>query len=270
MSVIGVVGQQETPKAQASVSPPPEKKLKKSAPVSKAKKSSGKASDSSTTDSKIAELDLKWSDRFNRLEALLLAKILQQPTFSSDFKVNPPRSPPASIPRDSEPFFQPTGHTGKDSSAEMHQSASLIPTDSLQGLHHLSVLLLTLLLTNSSLPANTTRTGTDLPLMVSVIVRLSPTDLLLSPPTPALLLCRGKGRTLFQVLVPVQIVTSLIDLRSIFMQRKVNFLRIRTVLLLNQIQHHPKNRHTGKPCMELDPTWGGLTYRHGQYYYRFG
>ena len=124
VSVIGVVGQQETPKAQASVSAPPEKKLKKSAPVSKTKKSSGKASDSSTTDSKIAELDLKWSDRFNRLEALLLAKTPQQPTFSSDFKVNPPRSPPASIPRDSEPFFQPTGRTGKDSSAEMHQSAS--------------------------------------------------------------------------------------------------------------------------------------------------
>ena len=83
-----------------------------------------KASDSSATDSKIAELDLKWSERFNRLEALLLAKTLQQPTFSSDIKVNPPRSPPASIPRDSEPFFQPTGRTGKDSSAEMHQSAS--------------------------------------------------------------------------------------------------------------------------------------------------
>ena len=123
VSVIGVVGQQETPKAQASVSAPPEKKLKKSALVTKAKKSSGKASDSSTTDSKIAELDLKWSERSNRLEALVLAKTLQQPTFSSDIKVNPPRSPPASIPRDSEPFFQPTRRTGKDSSAEMHQSA---------------------------------------------------------------------------------------------------------------------------------------------------
>ena len=124
VSVIGVVGQQETPKAQASVSAPPEKKLKKSAPVAKAKKSSGKASDSSATDSKIAKFDLKWSERFNRLEALLLAKTLQQPTFSSDIKVNPPRSPPASIPRDSEPFFQPTGRTGKDSSEETHQSAS--------------------------------------------------------------------------------------------------------------------------------------------------
>ena len=124
VSVIGVVGQQETPKSQLSVFAPPQKKLKKSASITKAKKATGKSSDPSTTDSKIPELDQKWSERFNRLEAPLLAKTLQQPTFSSDIRVNPPRSPPASIPRDSEPFFHPTGCTGKDSSAEIHQSAS--------------------------------------------------------------------------------------------------------------------------------------------------
>ena len=71
VSVIGVVGQQDTVKSPSS-SVPPEKKQKKDKPPSKTKKSS----DSSSTDSKIAELDSKWSERFNRLEALLLSKSL--------------------------------------------------------------------------------------------------------------------------------------------------------------------------------------------------
>ena len=290
VSVIGVVGQQETAKSSTSVSAPPEKKLKKSASVTKAKKSTEKSTDPSATDSKIAELDQKWSEWFNHLETLLLAKTLQQPTFSSDIKVNPPRSPPASIPRDSEPFFPPTERTGKDFSAEMYQSASqpesdvnrslkctgivssaslhqpagqlstdwksakpsspkctgkgfsahsinrpasltptrnlhtlhlqsalarvpllhcinwpasLVPTDSLQELHAPSVLLLTLLLSSNSLPASLTRTGTDL-LMVSTLVNHSRTDLLLLPLRPALLLCTGKDKTVFQALAPVQ------------------------------------------------------------------
>ena len=118
MSVIGVVGQQDSVKSPSS-SVPPEKKQKKDKLPSKAKKSS----DSSSTDSKIAELDSKWSERFNRLEALLLSKSLQL-TFSSEVKVAPLHSTPANIPRDSEPFFQPTERTGEDFSAEMHQPAS--------------------------------------------------------------------------------------------------------------------------------------------------
>ena len=81
-----------------------------------------------STDSKLAELDNKWSERFNRLEALLLSKTLQ-PTFSSDVRVSPPHSPPRDIPKDSEPFFQPTRRTGTDFSAEMHQSASQPESD---------------------------------------------------------------------------------------------------------------------------------------------
>ena len=55
--------------------------------------------------------DLKsWSDRFNRLEALLLAKTLDQlqhqPTFNT-VKVVPAHSPPANVIR-SEPFIKPT------------------------------------------------------------------------------------------------------------------------------------------------------------------
>ena len=59
--------------------------------TSKAKKSSEK----SVTDSKYDELDRKWTDRFSRLEALLIHKTLQptvQPTFSSAVKVNPSHS----------------------------------------------------------------------------------------------------------------------------------------------------------------------------------
>ena len=123
VSVIGVVGQQETSKSSPTQQVPPEKKAKKEKLPSKAKKSSD------STDTKIANLDSKWSERFNRLEALLLSKTLQ-PAFSSEVKVTPPRSPPANIPRDSEPFFQPTGRTGKDYSAEMCQSASQPESDS--------------------------------------------------------------------------------------------------------------------------------------------
>ena len=106
-------------------SPPPiipEKKTKKDKvpSASKAKESTQK----SVTDSRYDELDKKWTDRFNRLEALLMAKTLQS-TFSSEVKLTPSHSPPASIPKDSEPFFQPTsGCTGSDSSALGHQSAS--------------------------------------------------------------------------------------------------------------------------------------------------
>ena len=70
------------------------------------------------------ELDQKWSDRFNRLEALIMSKTFQ-PTFSSTVKVAPSHSPPATTSKDNEPFFQPTSseRTGQDFSA-LHQSAS--------------------------------------------------------------------------------------------------------------------------------------------------
>ena len=62
-----------------------------------------------STDQKFQEMDQKWSDRFNRLEALLLAKTLdrpqQEPTFST-VKVVPTHSPPANVTR-SEPFINP-------------------------------------------------------------------------------------------------------------------------------------------------------------------
>ena len=60
VSVLGVVDNSGSVK---SPSVPPEKKAKQDKTVSKPKKASF------STDSKISELDLKWSERFNRLEA---------------------------------------------------------------------------------------------------------------------------------------------------------------------------------------------------------
>ena len=82
------------------------------------------------TDSKIEELDQKWSDRFNRLEALLMANTFQ-PTFSSSVKVAPSHSPPANVAKDTEPFLKPISseRTGIDSSAVKHQSTSQLESD---------------------------------------------------------------------------------------------------------------------------------------------
>ena len=63
-----------------------------------------------STDLRFDELDQKWSDRFNRLEALLLARTLDQPQQEPTFgtvKVVPAYSSPASVIR-SEPFIRPT------------------------------------------------------------------------------------------------------------------------------------------------------------------
>ena len=62
VSVVGVIGE---PISQ-SVSAPPEKKVKKDKAPPKPKKST----ESSATDSKISQLDEKWSERFNRLSSL--------------------------------------------------------------------------------------------------------------------------------------------------------------------------------------------------------
>ena len=76
---------------------PKRNQRKKEKPPTKAKKST------SATDDRILALDQKWSERFNRLEALLLAKLLE-PTFSSDVRVTPAHSPPANVSKDSESF----------------------------------------------------------------------------------------------------------------------------------------------------------------------
>ena len=126
VSVIGVVGDSNV--AQ-TVSAPPEKKPKKDKAPTKGKKSVEFTA--SSTDSKISQLDEKWAECFNRLEALLLSKSLQ-PTFSSEVRVTPSHSPPSGIAKDTEPFFQPTDQqgtispgkrTGPDTNAALQRSA---------------------------------------------------------------------------------------------------------------------------------------------------
>ena len=186
-SSVAVIGPVST--ATSGSSPPPAvpaKKVKKDKPASsKSKKSSGK----SVEDTKYDELDKKWTDRFNRLEALLMAKSLQstdQPTFSASVRVPPSHSPPAAISKDSEPFFQPlsSGRTGTDSSVLVHHSASpsrmlllsalektsllisichpasLCPTNRLSDLLHHQSALATTRLRNISQPASLSRTDT--------------------------------------------------------------------------------------------------------------
>ena len=126
VSVIGVVGDSNV--AQTG-SAPPEKKLKKDKAPTKGKKSVEFSA--SSTDSKISQLDEKWAERFNRLEALLLSKSLQ-PSFSSEVRVTPSHSPPPGIAKDTEPFFQPPDQqgtispvkrTGPDTNAALQRSA---------------------------------------------------------------------------------------------------------------------------------------------------
>ena len=70
-SAVSVFGPVDGSSTVKSPTLPSEKKAKKDKPVPKANKT---VSDSTSADSKIAELDLKWSERFNHLEALLLSK----------------------------------------------------------------------------------------------------------------------------------------------------------------------------------------------------
>ena len=89
---------------------PPEKKPSNQNPKSgkeKPSKSPTPQSHRSSSDTRIDELDLKWSERFNRLEALLLAKSLDkpEPTFAP-VKVTPTHSPPVGVVKSSEPFIR--------------------------------------------------------------------------------------------------------------------------------------------------------------------
>ena len=134
VSIIGVVSGPSADKSPA----PPEKKPKKDKPPTKSKKSSSALS--YATEDKFSALEDKWADRFNRLEALLLARSIE-PTFSSDVRVAPDHPPPGNVTRDSEPFFQPSDkpldnsqRTGPDSSAALQPSAGKLTTDpALQG-----------------------------------------------------------------------------------------------------------------------------------------
>ena len=100
VSVVGVVHQlkrQQTSRNHHHLSRPP----------ATSSTDQGKSTTSST-DSRISDLNKKWSNRFNQLEALLMAKTLdrpQDPTFSI-VKVAPTHTPPANVVR-TDPFLKP-------------------------------------------------------------------------------------------------------------------------------------------------------------------
>ena len=91
-----------------------------------------------STDQKLADLNQKRSDCFNRLEALLLAKTLdKEPTFKT-LRVAPSHSPPAGVGKSTQPCIKPTDPAttpaspslpGTDSSATKHQSAGKPQSD---------------------------------------------------------------------------------------------------------------------------------------------
>ena len=63
----------------------------------------------SSADARTDELYQKWSDRFNRLEAVLLSKTLDrpEPTFIT-VRMTPTHSPPVGAVRSTKPFIRPT------------------------------------------------------------------------------------------------------------------------------------------------------------------
>ena len=108
---------------------------------SKAEKPSKSSSKShkSSVDSRIDDLDQKWADRFNRLEALLLAKTLDKPdpAFTS-VKVAPTHSPPASSAISDKPFIRPsrsaqgTDAPGTDFASQRQVTDQSVRPDTLQ------------------------------------------------------------------------------------------------------------------------------------------
>ena len=64
-----------------------------------------------STDHKLEAMDLKWSECFSRLEAMLLSKSQSSCTFLPVVKVTPVKPPPAGALDTSEPFFAPTTST---------------------------------------------------------------------------------------------------------------------------------------------------------------
>ena len=108
-----------------------DKKVSSSKPVKPDKpvKSSHRPS-ADSTDQKLEVMEQRWSDRFNRLEALLLAKTLDpEPTFST-VKVTPTHAPPATA-ISSEPFLKPSGQSSSSSQPSHPPAASMSPATDL-------------------------------------------------------------------------------------------------------------------------------------------
>ena len=119
MTLMGVVDGQNTSRSPGLSDQLVEKKKKKEdkkatssksvKPDKSVKSSSHRPPPSDSTDQKLEVMEQKWSDRFNRLEALLLAKTLdrpQEPVFTA-VKVAPTHAPPINV-ISTEPFLKPS------------------------------------------------------------------------------------------------------------------------------------------------------------------
>ena len=75
---------------------------------------------------KLEAMDMKWLDRFNRLEAMLLSKSLSQPEPSfQPVKLSPVKPSPAGITGNTAPFFAPPQVNTKASSSQEQGDKSL-------------------------------------------------------------------------------------------------------------------------------------------------
>ena len=132
MEVVKAKKHMQSSEEASSVSSNVKAKKIKSPTTSKEKPEKGKKRQSSpkpskaSTESKLEAMDIKWLDRFNRLEAMLLSKSLSQPepTFQP-VKLSPVRPSPADISETVNPLFAPT--TKVPSSHE--QGVKSLPTD---------------------------------------------------------------------------------------------------------------------------------------------
>ena len=140
VTVMGAVEDQGNLQSPGSSSGSDKKKKDKKTKPGKSSDKPSKSVDKpsrSSTDSRIDELDKKWADRFNRLEALLLAKSIDQPepTFQAP-KVAPTHPPPVSAIKSSAPFIRPstdqptsTDLSGTGHSTPLGQPTSKSPQD---------------------------------------------------------------------------------------------------------------------------------------------
>ena len=126
--VVGVVDGQ----TNSGLSGPVEKKSKldksvkstSGRPLASSPTDQGKSTTSSI-DAKISDLDKKWSDRFNRLETLLLAKTvdpLQDPVFGT-VKAGPSHAPPTNVVGP-DPFLKPASQPSQPTNLAIDSPAT--------------------------------------------------------------------------------------------------------------------------------------------------
>ena len=166
-------------------------------------------------------MEQKWSDHFNWLEALLLAKILdREPTFSA-VKVTPTHVPPASA-ISSEPFLRPSDQPS--SSQPSHRpAASASPATDPVGTATVPVRILLSPHTDQGLLGLPTSPLRDLSLLLLTLLKRTP-----RPVTQTL---RVSGR---------------IDLHLICTRKRVNYLMIMMFPLLTPTNPSRRNSRIEK------------------------